>query len=264
MNLGIITEATAEGIKWVREQGLGYAEFCYNVGNSPKELDERLDSIIAACEQYGVKVGSVGRWGPDKFDKDGKVIEEEFNNQLLMIDITSRLGCPVFNTGANFVEGLSLLENCDIAADYLAKLIEYGRDKGVKIATYNCDWNNYIRTPEVWTLIHGKLPELGIKYDVSHCINVHHGDYKQEIADWGKRFYHFHIKGTINIGGRHIDDPPAGLDMVDWHTVMGLLYQAGYDAMLSIEPHSGVWKGKLGDWGIKYTINYIGKMIYSE
>lgn len=30
----------------------------------------------------------------------------------------------------------------------------------------------------------------------------------------------------------------------------------GYDGGLSIEPHSPVWKGELGERGIAYTIRY--------
>lgn len=51
--------------------------------------------------------------------------------------------------------------------------------------------------------------------------------------------------------------------MVQWRPIMGLLYKHGYDGMLSIEPHSRTWCGKLGDWGVKLTIDYISKMVYT-
>ena len=82
-------------------------------------------------------------------------------------------------------------------------------------------------------------------------------DYLEEIRDWGHRFYHVHIKGTLKVGGKHVDDPPAGLDMINWNALMGMLYAVGYDGTLSIEPHSGVWQGELGEKGIDYTIRYI-------
>ncbi|MCL2512723.1 MAG: TIM barrel protein, partial [Oscillospiraceae bacterium] len=104
--------------------------------------------------------------------------------------------------------------------------------------------------------------ELGIKYDPSHCVNKGSRDYMGEIAEWGHRIYHFHIKGTLNLKGLHLDDPPAGLDMISWPTVLGLLYKADYKGMLSIEPHSPtIWRGRLGEWGIKYTIKYISPML---
>ena len=54
-----------------------------------------------------------------------------------------------------------------------------------------------------------------------------------------------------------MDDPPAGLDMINWNALMGMLYAVGYDGTLSIEPHSGVWQGELGEKGVDYTIRYI-------
>ncbi|MCR5040809.1 MAG: hypothetical protein K6C36_01770, partial [Clostridia bacterium] len=100
------------------------------------------------------------------------------------------------------------------------------------------------------------------KYDPSHCLNEGTFDYLSEMKDWTDRFYHFHIKGTIQINRDHVDDPPAGLDMINWRAVMGILYRFHYDGMLSIEPHSHTWSGDLGDWGVKFTINYIKPMIY--
>ena len=54
-----------------------------------------------------------------------------------------------------------------------------------------------------------------------------------------------------------MDDPPAGLDMINWNALMGMLYAVGYDGNLSIEPHSAVWQGELGEKGVDYTIRYI-------
>ena len=67
---------------------------------------------------------------------------------------------------------------------------------------------------------------------------------------------------TLNIDGVHVEDPPAGLDEVNWRAVLGLLYAKGYDGMLSIEPHSHTWQGDIGDWGVDYTIDYISTMLY--
>lgn len=262
MTFGMIANWSQDGFKTVSDYGLKYVEFCYNVGNDPEELKARLPEIKENVLKYGVKVGAIGRWGTNKYNEDGSLIEEELNGSFTMIDVCKELECPVFNTGVNYIEELSYLENCNKAVDFLKKLVDYGKEKGVKVATYNCDWNNFVREPKAWELVHGQLLELGIKYDPSHCINTGSGDYLGETVAWGERFYHFHIKGTINIGGKHIDDPPAGLDMVNWRPLIGLLYKKGYNGMLSIEPHSSIWKGALGVWGVRYTIDYISKMIY--
>lgn len=262
MTLGMIEGWGEECFQRVSSLGLKAVEFTYNVGNDPEDLVEEADKIKGLVAQYGVQVMSIGRWGTDKFDEDGNMIEEELQGTYQILDVCEKIGTPVFVTGVNYLENQSYLENCNNAVAFLEKVIAYGKEKGVKIATYNCHWNNFVREPKAWELVHKRLPDLGIKFDPSHCINTGSGKYLEEIAEWGSRIYHFHIKGTLNFNGEHLDDPPAGLDMVDWRAIMGLLYKHKYAGMLSIEPHSSTWRGDLGEWGIKYTIDYISPMIY--
>ncbi|MBR0112841.1 MAG: sugar phosphate isomerase/epimerase, partial [Clostridia bacterium] len=178
-------------------------------------------------------------------------------------DAAAIIGCPVYNVGVNYTESKGFYENCRIAIDYLSALLDYAKDKGVKIATYNCDWANFIYNDRAWSVIHTALPALGIKYDASHCLS-RRGDYLKELRDWGDRVYHVHIKGVLYIDGDGYDDAPAGLDQINWGAVMDILYTKDYDGMLSIEPHSGYWKGKKGQWGIDFTINYIRPFVMPE
>ena len=66
-----------------------------------------------------------------------------------------------------------------------------------------------------------------------------------------------HIKGSNIADGRYIDDPPAGIDALDWRRIFSILYARGYDGTLSIEPHSAIWQGELGERGVLFTIDYI-------
>lgn len=263
MNLGIISSPDVEGVKWAFDKGLKYVEYCYNVGLDVAVLENRIPELKEAYDKYGVKLGALGRWGAFKIADDGSIIESELENTYRLIDVAKELDCPVFNTGVNYIKDLPYLTNIECAKSFLEKVVAYGKEKGVKIATVNCDWDNFVRTPREWELIHNAIPDLGIKFDPSHCINVGSGDYLGEIKDWGERFYHFHIKGTVNVNGEHVDDPPAGLDLINWRAVLGILYDREYNGMLSIEPHSGTWQGAMGDWGINYTIKYISDMIYN-
>lgn len=262
MTLGMISRWSEDGFKRVNSFGLKAVEFCYDIGNDPAVLQALVPDIKKWSSQYNVAVRSLGRWGTSKIDEKGAILDEELKNSYLLLDVASELGIPVFNTGCNYVEQLSYLDNCNAAADFFQKLLDYGEKKGVKIATYNCHWNNFVDRPRAWELIHAKLPALGIKFDPSHCINTGSGDYLGETAKWGDRFYHFHVKGTLNVHGEHIDDPPAGLDMVQWRPLLGLLYKKHYNGMLSIEPHSGTWQGDLGEWGVRLTVEYISRLVY--
>ncbi|MBQ0109537.1 MAG: sugar phosphate isomerase/epimerase, partial [Clostridiales bacterium] len=100
---------------------------------------------------------------------------------------------------------------------------------------------------------------IGIKYDPSHCIN-RGGDYIKEITDYGDKVYHIHLKGTINVGGVRIDDPPAGLESVNWGRLLSVLQKKGKHGMKSNEPQYATRQGELGEKGIEYTINYFKNM----
>ena len=263
MYLGIINGWDREHFRAVSELGLKGIEFCINHNVDSAEVLAKKEEILAASREFGVKVGSIGRWGMMRIDESGEPIEEALQHDKNLIDLASFVGCPVFNTGCNWAEGYDFYENCRFAIRYFGMLIDYARDKNVKIAVYNCDWGNFVHSSRAWSFVLGSLPELGIKYDTSHCIN-RRGDYLKEIADWGDRIYHFHINGNLQVNGESYDDSPAGLDTTNWPAVMSLLYIKNYNGMLSIEPHSHKKKKKKGQWGIRFTIDYIRPFIMPE
>ncbi|WNQ13083.1 sugar phosphate isomerase/epimerase [Paenibacillus aurantius] len=261
MKLGVVTSPKPEGFDYAKRLGLEFVEFCINVEQDVHAFAGTVKELKEASERTGVAVGSIGRWGVILIAKDGSVIEEELQAAYTLIDAASELGCPIFIAGCNYVEERSYLENVSSAIQFFSMLIEYGKVKGVRIATYNCDWNNFVYNDQAWRLIHGQLPELGIKYDPSHA-RYGGRDYLKEMKEWGSRFLHVHIKGSVIIDGKHFDDPPAGLDQTDWGTFMAILYGVGYNGGLSIEPHSEVWKGELGDKGVQFTVDYMKRLIF--
>jgi sugar phosphate isomerase/epimerase len=256
MKIGMISLPNEESFKNAAELGLEFLEFCINVNTDVGEFFSNTVSIKQWIEKYGVSVGSIGRWGSDRIDSEGKIINEELEDSYKLIDAARELNCNNFVCGCNYIQELSYYENCNAAIEYFSKLIEYGKSKGVNISTYNCDWNNFVDNSMSWTVIHGYLKDLGIKFDPSHSRYAGR-DYLKEMRDWGERFYHIHIKGSLIIDGVRLDDPPAGLDQTDWGTFMSVLYAKNYKGGLSIETHSLVWKGELGKKGIEFTINLL-------
>ena len=254
MKLGIIANPHNEsGIKRVADLGLKYAEFDVNEDVSNINPDEIKNALL----KYGVKMGAVGRWGTNRINPDGSINEKEQKDEFFLIDFCRKIGCPVYITGCNYIKERSLFENYTSAVNYIKTLVDYAGED-VKICTYNCDWNNYLYDKNAWDIVNAHLG-IGIKYDPSHCIN-RGGDYIKEITDYGDKVYHIHLKGTINVGGVRIDDPPAGLDSVNWGLFLSVFQKYGYDGMISIEPHSATWQGELGEKGILYTINYFKNM----
>ena len=254
MKLGIINGWTEGCIKYVHDKGLDAVEFCVNYNYDSFDFLKKAAEVKGYSEKYNVFVSAIGRWGMERIDENGEVIPEALQNDKNLIDAASIIGCPVYNCGVNYTDKFNFYENCTIAINYLGSLIEYAKEKNVKIAVYNCRWDNFVVEPEAWKPILSALPELGIKYDVSHCIG-HNGNYINELLEFGDRIYHFHLKGTVHFNGEHYDDAPAGMDMTDWNSVFEILYTKDYNGTVSIEPHSSMWNGKKGQWGIDFTIN---------
>ncbi|MEH7083595.1 sugar phosphate isomerase/epimerase [Neobacillus drentensis] len=261
MQLGIIASPTEESFQRAKQKGLDFIEVCVNDGQDVDAFYQNRGNLLKWKNEYGVSVESIGRWKSLRIDEMGKVIEEELERCYRLIDVARELGCTNFVSGCNYVEELSYYENCTAAINFFSLLIDYAKTKGVKISTYNCRKVNFVHNPEVWKIVHGHLKDLGIKFDPSHS-RYFGGDYLQETLDWGDRFNHIHLKGSMIINGQRVDDPPAGLDQTDWKTFISLLRVKGYSGGLSIEPHSSVWTGELGEKGIDFTIQYMKKLAF--
>ena len=255
MKLGIIRPNSAVCFDFAKKKGLDFLEICTNFDNESEEFIARADDTLKNIERTGIPVLSVGRWNAEP-NKGGKIDRGVVDMIKKQIDVTARIGCPVFNLGVNYSDEISLYKNYAIAVEYLREMTEYAGGKGVTLALYNCSWNNFIYDDKTWEVVLGEIPELMIKFDASH--SYYRGeDYLANIEKWCGRFAQMHIKGTCALGGRYVDDPPAGVDFLEWSKIFALLYARGYDKTLAIEPHSGIWQGELGERGIDFTINFI-------
>ncbi|HBL85225.1 MAG: hypothetical protein A2Y17_03255 [Clostridiales bacterium GWF2_38_85] len=261
MKLGIITDHNAAGIQKVRKYGLDYAEMDVNADDISYIFNEEA-GIKKAMQENSVEMSAIGRWGRPRINNDGSINLKEQKQEFDLIDLCKRLSCPVYMLTVNYVDGISYYSNITAAINYISSLIDYAKDE-VKVCVVNCSWNNYVTNPREWSIILRHLPKLGIKFDSSHSINGGR-DYRAEALEWGDRFYHVHLKGTVNINGVHLDDPPAGMDMTNWPELISILRAKKYKGVLSLEPHSGIWQGELGEQGIKYSIEYFKKLLFIE
>jgi sugar phosphate isomerase/epimerase len=73
-----------------------------------------------------------------------------------------------------------------------------------------------------------------------------------------------HVKGTVDIGGGRFDDPPAGMDSINWGLLVAIMRKHGYNGVMSIEPHSETWQGELGAKGIAFTIKMMKQLLFIE
>jgi sugar phosphate isomerase/epimerase len=263
MKLGMIAPVAEESFVAARSRGLDFVEFCVNEGDDVAAFCANKHLYAEWIARYGISIGSIGRWKSLRIAVDGTVMPEELERCYQLIDTAAELGCPSFVAGCNYVDELSLFENCAAAIHFFEMLLDYARPRGIKVSAYNCRKVNFVNTPEIWKVIHGHLPELGIKFDPSHA-RFFGGDYLQETLDWGHRFYHVHLKGSLMVGGQKVDEPPAGLDQTDWLSFLGTLRARGYAAGLSIEPRKSAWPDELAEDGIDYSVSYFKKLLLRE
>lgn len=295
MKLGIIMPPEAASLKRAKDLGLEFVEFDCNpedfFGLPVKELAARQEAIKEASQRTGVEVGAVGRWASRILDKNGDVIPQEWENVLAVMDFGQYLGAKHYLCSVAYVEELSYYKNITAAIKVLNQMVAAAAERGMQCSIVNCMMGgNYIRTPEQWKLVLSEVPGLGIKYDPSHSF-VHggaQGAYLDEALEWGSRIQYVHVKGVIQRGPSEeptmwairdlaaahpelkgifqpyfekpntvYDNPPAGIDVINWRAFFAILYKYGYDGYLAIEPHSATWRGDKGEKGLKYTIKYI-------
>lgn len=267
MKLGIIASWEKEStFETVKKLGLAGLEFTVNYNIDSAKFLEEVPEIQSRLHKYDLQALSMGRWGMKRVDENGRIIPEAMQHDKNVILAAYKLGCPVFNVGCNYAKNLNLKENYEVAFDYFTQLIDYAEDKNVKIAVYNCEWENFIIERAQWSVLMPALPKLGIKYDPSHSIEHTH-DYKEylpEMIEFGDRIYHFHAKGSLFIDGVHYDDPPVGMDSINWGAVFDILHTKNYEGAICYEPHSQYWTGRKGRWGIDFSLNYIKPFLMPE
>ena len=300
MKLGIIGSPEGKTLVHAKELGLDFVEFDLNPsdfwGKPLDEITPKLGEIQAAMQATGVEVGAVGRWASRILDENGEVIEAEWSEVKKAIDFGAALGAKHYLCSVAYVPQLTYYKNITAAIKVLNQIVAYAKACNMQCAIVNCMMGgNYIRTPEQWKLVLDEVPGLTIKYDPSHSF-VHGGDqgvYLKEAFEWGDRFGYVHIKGVVQMGEsnepnswkimglvkehpelkdllfkefmpavNHYDNPPAGLDSINWPAFFAILYKQGYDGCLAIEPHSRTWFGEKGDWGVEYTVKYIRSLMF--
>ncbi len=186
------------------------------------------------------------------------------------IDAAALLGCPTVGTFIGRDPTKSVAENLREAERIFAPLVERAGEKGVKLIVENCvmeGWHpdgypgNLAYSPELWEWMFSL--GLYLNYDPSHLVwmgidpvaalrpyvdRIPHAQAK-DIELFPQRRNHYGWPGkALN----RSDDPwdtgwwryrVPGLGDVDWRKVVDVLYEGGFDGVLSIEHEDPVWGG---------------------
>ena len=153
-------------------------------------------------------------------------------------------------------------ENITLFKAVYTPIAAHAESRNVKLAFENWPRNNTMLaiTPELWHAMFNAVPSpaLGLCYDPSHLYWMGI-DWEQPMRDFADRVYHAHAKDTeliasgqaqFGIYGRQLEATEPGewwryrlpgygeIDMVKY---VDLLYQIGYDAVLSVEHEDPIW-----------------------
>ena len=115
-------------------------------------------------------------------DPDLEKRKQYIDHIYALIDASSMLNVNMVTTFLGRVPDKNVEENLEIVKEVWPPILEYAKEKGVKIAIENCpmwftadEWpggQNLMTSPENWRKVFEVLPydNLGLNYDPSHFV----------------------------------------------------------------------------------------------
>ena len=189
---------------------------------------------------------------------------------IACIDAAALLGAPSVGTFIGRDPTKSVAENLSEAEEVFAPLVQRAGEKDVKLIVENCvmeGWHpdgypgNLAYSPELWEWMFSL--GLYLNYDPSHLVWMGI-DPVAALRPYVDRIPHAQAKdielfperrnryGWPGIAVNRADDPwetgwwryrVPGLGDVDWRRIVDVLYEGGFDGVLSIEHEDPVWGG---------------------
>ncbi|GIF77940.1 sugar phosphate isomerase/epimerase family protein [Asanoa siamensis] len=237
-------------------------------GQSFAALEVSADHHLAEVGPLRLPVSAIGYY-QNLLHHD--VAERDRIHDMLRrcVDAAAELGCPLVGTFIGRDITRTVAENLRLAEDVLPPLVAYAKDRGVVFVVENCPmegWHpdgypaNLAYSPELWRWMAGlgfflnfdpsHLVWLGIDPVVAlreHLDLVKHVQAKDVEIDPGAR-------NRFGVFGQLVDKPSPwvsgwwryrvpGLGEVDWRRLIDVLYEGGYDGVVSIEHEDPVWSG---------------------
>lgn len=218
----------------------------------------RVRDIFA---ETGLTLSSVAFYGNNLHPDHRAAVNDHVRR---CVDAAAALGCPTVGTFVGRDPGLPVAANMRLAESVFPPLAEYAARSGVTIVIENCvmkSWHpdgypgNLAYSPELWEWMF----TLGLKlnYDPSHLVglgidpvaaivphvsDIAHVQAKDaEILPGRIDRYGFHGPVGGEKGWWRFRVP--GLGQVDWARLVDVLYEGGYEGVVSVEHEDPVWSG---------------------
>ncbi|WP_191396287.1 sugar phosphate isomerase/epimerase family protein [Flavonifractor sp. An306] len=265
---GMLAEAKAAGYSCVevacwpagkaerRYAGVSHIDVC----NTSEEYIRRVKDLFA---RYGLTISALAFY-PNPLDpeKGPAAVEHLYH----VIEMSALLGVNLVTTFIGRDQTETVEENLELVKTVWPPVLEYAREKGVRIAIENCpmlfgsdQWpggQNLFTSPANWKKVLEVLPydNLGINYDPSHFI-WQMMDYIAPIYQFRDRIFHVHIKdiklyrdrlnqvGSMAYPLDFMSPKLPGLGDVDWGRYISALTDIGYDGPVCVEVEDKAFEG---------------------
>ena len=234
-----------------------------------EKLDERTaEEVRGLFDQHGLELSSLSFYD-NNLHPDPEERAAIHTHLRRCIDAAAMVGCPTVGTfvGRNWTR--SVREDLREAEEMFKPLVDHAGTKGVKILIENCfmeGWHpdgyagNLAYSPELWEWMFSL--GLYLNYDPSHLVWLGI-DPVEAVRPYLDRIPHAQAKDVqlfperrnrYGWPGKSVvrDDPwdvgwwryrVPGLGEVDWRRLVDVMYEGGFEGVLSVEHEDPVWGG---------------------
>ncbi|MCQ2456760.1 MAG: sugar phosphate isomerase/epimerase [Clostridia bacterium] len=246
----------------------GKAERRY-AGVSHIDVDNTSPEYVSYVKNYaaekGVEISSLAFY-PNPMDSNLEKRQANIDHLYKVINMSALLGVNMVTTFIGRMQEKTVEENLEEVKKVWPPIVEYARDKGVKIAIENCpmlfgndQWpggQNIMTTPAIWREVFKILPydNFGINYDPSHFV-WQMIDYVKPIYEFKDKIFHVHYKdikvypdrlndyGIMATPLKFMSPKLPGLGDVDWGKYVSALTDIGFEGYTCIEVEDKAFEG---------------------
>ncbi len=226
---------------------------------SPEREGMVANRIDLYAEQERQRLAEILRGVRSSWHTDGDNTIEGYNRK---IDTVADVGSKVLVVHASNL----LLDGPDPDFDFAAEVLDYAREKNVKIALENASEGELEEDSSLWNLSLMKraierFDDLGICLDTTHVQKFKRFPLAEYIDVLADRICHLHISDAlgddVGIGRLHTQPGTGKIPAEDWRYLLDALREVGFagEAVLEIKPLTPI---RIAEQTEKYFSSLIG------
>lgn len=218
---------------------------------------EKAEHILSYAKKKNVEISALAYY-PNTLDPDLEKRKYVIDHLYTVIDASKTLGVNLVTSFIGRDQTKSVEENIEEAVKVWKPILEYAKEKGVRIAIENCpmlfdrdQWpggQNLFTSPVIWRKMFDLLPydNFGLNFDPSHFI-WQQMDYIAAVRNFKDKLFHIHYKdikllkhrlaecGVMAYPLDYMVPKLPGLGDVKWDEFVSALTEAGYNGYSCVE-----------------------------